>query len=292
VSAVKKAAEDLRHGFKIFTHDWRSPLQGGAPLKIKTFPHELRKVRLDTSDSECSSGWNYCGDLATAFRIAGLWPTGRPSHAMVFEASEDAIARGDKRRASGGVILSEATDAQVEDAIRTLSIPFGEHAEYMAQEQILWRKALGRPYHNQERVEEGLLVALKARGLEDWKLKNFAGADEAWAAWEAREAREAWAAWEAREAREARAAWEAWEAREAWEAWEAWEAREAWEAWAAWAAWEAREALTVTFASRKGWISVADALLTLGVRDSYLNGLEIAVPVGPKTLGYAMAEEA
>jgi hypothetical protein len=236
---------DIRHGFKVFTHDWRSPLQGGDPIKVKSFPHQLPTVELDTSSAECGPGWNFCGDAAVAFRIAGLWPTGRPSRLTVFEASEDAIARGDKRRASGGIILGEVTEAQVEDAIRTLSIPFGEHAEYVTQEQILWRKALARPYHNQERVEEGLLLALKTRGLEGWKLKIFSDEKAAWDAWDA------WAAWDAR---------------------------------------DARDALTVSFAARKGWTSIADTLLSLGVREAYLNGLEIAVPVATKTLGYAMTK--
>jgi hypothetical protein len=298
-----KAKADIRHGFKVFTHDWRSPLQGGDPIKVKSFPHALPTVKLDTSTAECGPGWNFCGDPATAFRIAGLWPTGRPSRLTVFEASEDAIARGDKRRASSGTILGEATEAQIEDAIRTLSIPFGEHAEYMAQEQILWRKALARPYRIQKRVEEGLLLALKTRGLEGWKLKIFSDekaardARDAWDAWAARDARaaraardarDAWDAWAARDARAARDAWDARAARAARAAWAARAARDAWDAWAAWGAWDA---LTVSFASRKGWISTADTSLSLGVREAYLNGLEVAVPVASKTLGYAMAEE-
>lgn len=53
---------------------------------------------------------------------------------------------------------------------------------------------------------------------------------------------------------------------------------------AAWAA------LTVNFASLNKWITQPSDLLTTGIRDAYLNGLEIAIPVAKDTLGFAMKE--
>jgi hypothetical protein len=56
---------------------------------------------------------------------------------------------------------------------------------------------------------------------------------------------------------------------------------------AAWAAWAA---LTLTYASANAWVKHPANLLTVGIRDAYRSGLEIAVPTGPDELGWAMAE--
>jgi hypothetical protein len=78
-------------------------------------------------------------------------------------------------------------------------------------------------------------------------------------------------------------AWEAWDARDAWEAWDA---RDAWNEWAAW---DARAALTVQYATLNKWTAHDDPmLLTAGLRDAYRHGLGVALPVGPRTLGWAI----
>ena len=80
-------------GFKIFTHDFRPPIQGGNPVWAPNLglPYELPTVRLDTSEAECAAGWNYVTDLAEGFRIAGLWSHGRAAAVFAVEPSADGI---------------------------------------------------------------------------------------------------------------------------------------------------------------------------------------------------------
>jgi len=46
--------------------------------------------------------------------------------------------------------------------------------------------------------------------------------------------------------------------------------------------------LTTFFAVKKGWISIPADRHTIGIRDAYAAGLEIAIPTGPSELGWAM----
>ena len=65
-------------GYKVTTHDYRPPIQGGDPLwDGKALPFTLPTVRVDEGGKECSYGWNFCADLPTALRIAGPWHNGR-----------------------------------------------------------------------------------------------------------------------------------------------------------------------------------------------------------------------
>lgn len=66
------------------------------------------------------------------------------------------------------------------------------------------------------------------------------------------------------------------------------QAERAWEAWAARAARAAQEALTYKFAALQHWLETDADLLTIGIRDAYSYGLEIALPSGPTELGWAM----
>ena len=43
---------DVRRGYKIFTADLCSPVQGGEPVWDGTLPFELPKVALDSSDAD------------------------------------------------------------------------------------------------------------------------------------------------------------------------------------------------------------------------------------------------
>ena len=107
---------DINKGFKIFTHDFRPPIQGGDPIWDGGTPFSLPTVSCDDSDRECSNGWNYVADLAIGFKIAGIWPTGRPSSCFVVEA-ENGIERGDKRRAASLHILRACTQQEIEEGI-------------------------------------------------------------------------------------------------------------------------------------------------------------------------------
>lgn len=72
--------------WKVLTHDWRPPIQGGDPLcDGTTWPVTLPEVGVDATDAGCGAGWNCVTDLAAGLRIAGLWPTGRPSRVVVAE---------------------------------------------------------------------------------------------------------------------------------------------------------------------------------------------------------------
>jgi hypothetical protein len=176
----------MKSGFKVLTHDHRPPIQGGDPVwDGETLPFELPTVTLNTSSDQCAAGWNYTGNLADALRVGGLWPRGRPAVCVVVEASDDAIERGNKRRCSQLTIVRRASEDEIAAAIADLSQEwFGEHAERMAQSQLDWFRALGRPEHDEQRVEADLQRALDARGLQ-WTLKRY---DNAWDAWDARDA--------------------------------------------------------------------------------------------------------
>ena len=253
-------------GWKVVTHDLRPPVQGGSPLWNGSLPLELDKVKLDTSEAECAAGWNFCDRLEDAFRIAGLWPTGRPSRAFLVEPLGEIVTRAKKARAESLRIVREATAAEIETALMEFSHQHLQaHATEMAREQMLWRQALARPQHDPAAVEDALLEALTGRDLK-WKLKKFESAGAAWDAWVA----------------------DAWAAGAASTAWGAGAARAAAAAWAAGDAWDAWTALIVYFASRQGWLSVEADLLTRGIRDAYFFGLEVAIPTGPSELGWAM----
>jgi len=58
-------------GYKVLTHDYRPPIQGGEPLLTANtpLPFTLPKIKLDESDNECGhSGWHYCEKPETALR--------------------------------------------------------------------------------------------------------------------------------------------------------------------------------------------------------------------------------
>lgn len=270
--------------WKLWTHDWRSPIQGGNPVWDGTLPHTLPTVDLDVSGRECGAGWNYVRDIETGWRIAGMWPTGRPARITLMEPDGSHIERMDKCRAAGGRIVRLATDEEVRDALLRFSTPFGELQAEIAAEQREWMQALARPYHDRQHVEAGLRAALSARELDGWALRPFKHARAAWDAWDAWDARDEWDACEARAEWDARAAWDAqvaWSARAA-------HARDAWVAWDAQDAWAARDALASWYAASRLWIDPAPDTLTIGIREAYAYGLDVAIPVDAGVLGYAM----
>src|SRR3990167_7326797 len=169
------AADAIDSGWKLLTHDWCSPLQGGPPLVTGPLPVTLPRVALDTGPADCAAGWHYCADIATAWQIAGMWPTGRPARVLAVQAVGEAIERGGKRRAASLTLLREATAAELTAAFAQRSAPFGIHAASMAAEQQAWHTALSRTGRDAAAVEGGLLSALAARGL-PWRLKRSATA--------------------------------------------------------------------------------------------------------------------
>ncbi len=269
----------IKTAYKVFTHDLCPPIQGGAAVWDGALPHTLPRVDLDRDNDECAAGWNACAKLHTALRIAGLWPNGRPSRAFRCE-TDDAVcvARGDKLRAETWTMTAECGVEEIADAIRIMSRPFGALADAMVVSQLAWREALAKPLRDVAVVERELAVALHCRGL-GWATRRF---DDARAAGAARAAWDAWDAWDAR------AAGDAWDARAAWAARDAWAAWDAWGAWAARDAWAAWAAMIVEFAARSKWTNHDPDLLTLGLREAYRHGLEIAIPTGPSELGWAM----
>lgn len=174
-------------GWKVFTHDLRPPVQGGEPVWDGTLPHVLPVVKVDRSAAACARGWNFARLPETAFRVAGLWPDGRPSRLFAVEA-EDTVEAGDKVRASSLSIVREATPEEVTAAISALSAVFAPHSEWMLTEQLEWRAALARPACDEAALAAGLSDALVARGLA-WQLRRF---DTTWDAWAARAAWDAW----------------------------------------------------------------------------------------------------
>src|SRR3989304_8323521 len=87
-------------GWKVLTHDYRPPVQGGKPVGDGTAGAVTAKVQLDRSADECGRGWNFTRRPETALRIAGLWPDGRPSRVIRGEGQGGGGVRGGQCRAA------------------------------------------------------------------------------------------------------------------------------------------------------------------------------------------------
>jgi len=175
-------------GWKVLTHDYRPPVQGGKPVWDGTAGAVTSKALVDRSEIECGRGWNFTVKPETALRIGGLWPDGRPSRLIRVEAQGEVVVRGDKCRAEQIIFGKEAGPAKVRSAVTALYGQFvEEHRTRMADSTMLWRAALARPVRDEEAVAAGIRAALTARGL-DWELVRF---PDAWAARAARDARAA-----------------------------------------------------------------------------------------------------
>src|SRR6202142_3315039 len=124
--------------WKVLTSDFRPPLQGGSALcDGTTWPVTLPEVPLDRSASECGvkGGWHFCHTIEAAFKIAGLWRTGRPNAVVLVDPHGDIIERADKLRASSLTLRRIATDEDLQVALSAFSAPFGNFQSVMSQEQ-------------------------------------------------------------------------------------------------------------------------------------------------------------
>lgn len=171
--------------YKIFTHDLRSPIQGGEPVWDGALPYTLPSVEVDTSNVECGAGWNGCRTPEDALQLGGLWPDGQPSRLFCMETDKPVFERGNKLRSSTWDVVNEITD--VRPHVRNLTercFPGSPHIDAITDEQMEWRLALSRPNKDEDAVIMGLQAAVSARGV-DWILEKYSSAWDAWAAWAA-----------------------------------------------------------------------------------------------------------
>lgn len=184
---------------------------------------------------------------------------------------------------------------------------FGRHTEAMAEEKRLWHEALRRPIWSQDRVEACLQQALLARRLSTWTLEEWGCPSDVWAAWDP------WSSWDDYDAAAISRGWLGAARHQSTVAmltemgWSPGaldytsDPLDAWPevcSWAPdvslgqvkrnWARLEMRDALMFTLAVRMGWIVDDQHKLTEGLREAYRHGLGVALPVGPKVLGWAM----
>ena len=277
-------------GWKLFTHDLRSPLRRGDPVWDGSYPYTLPEVELNRCNAEYGPGWHFCETLVGAIRVVGFCPDGWSSRAIAVEPKGDVVQQSATYRCSSLTLLHEATVDEWRVAIVELSAPLGAHAEVIASEQLAWREALARPLRDEAAVDAGLREALAARGLE-WQLHRY---QDAMAARIASDGTVAVAAWDAavksqaaaRAFQLAMAAWNLWNPRNPWNPWNAWAAASD-----VWFAWAAQAALTIQYAARMGWIACSPDRTTIGIRDAYRHGLAVALPCGPTELGWAMENQ-
>jgi hypothetical protein len=291
-------------GWKVFTSGKALSSPGAPSLWDGPMP-----VQLPVGPSGTARTWTFHLDLPSALRASSLWPSGRPSIAVRVTASAAGQGIG-CLTASRLRLVSEAHAGEISEAVQQLSQIFGEYHEEMVAEQLAWRAALARPEWSVGTIEDGLGAALDARGLDGWSLRRYESPNLVWSQW---------CGWGAEAPDEAMAARENWGTRLAFAARGRWFAirpaeSSEWKTWGpgatpgfeqrvdchspafaaslmqARAAFAADFALSVRLASLRRWIPEPKETLTVGIRDAYAHGLEVALPVAPRTLGWAAAE--
>jgi len=299
---------------------------GGQPILRESarLPITLPAVDLDTTADPYGAGYHYSPSLAGAARTSGFWPNGRPARCVSVVASEDAVecklssdcgkstlyeyphdlfARYDVkmriRRASALTIAAVCTDNEIRKAMREI-VYWSLTADELVEEQWAWYVALGRPSFEETKVVEGLHAALAHRQL-DWTLRRFERAEDAWAA---RAGELAWALLNGRTAHHDERPGPTWSGQLGGPSaglwlepieignftFNAWEAQwDRWDPWDVYVANQAKHALVGYISLSGGWFTdKTTANLSVGIRDAYYHGLAVAVPTGPRELGYAM----
>lgn len=140
----------LTRAYKVFTHAYRSPIQGGDPIWDGALPFTLPKVAVDESYLECAAGWNACVDEVTAVQISGIWRNGWPARLYAVETCEQVFKRGDKLRAATWDVVEERPIAPV---IQRLSKAFGPH------EQAMYAALMGWVHGAPDKYDVGMLQA-------------------------------------------------------------------------------------------------------------------------------------
>jgi len=266
----------VTRAFKVTTHDLRPPIQGGDPIWDGTVPFRLPRRRVDRGEEECAAGWNACWDLATALKIAGVWPGGWPCRAWRVETKASVVERGLKLRASTWTVIKECSEQEIETAIANMSVGlFESYAKEMTAEHLKWRSALARPQWDESAVRDGLMDAIMARGL-NWTLKKYESADSimnAYTDWEYRSARSYWKSWIYYRVQDYINIYEC-----VYRPIGELMSRPAW------------DSVIYHFKSLLGEVKYFGGhyKYTVGIRDAYTYGLLVAVPTEPGTLGYVM----
>lgn len=160
--------------YKGFTHDLRSPIQGGDPVWNGELPYALERVDVNRDPFVvCGAGWNACKTVEDVLAVSGFWPNGFALRVFEVEAVDEDITsvvttRVTKLRASTWTILRECTKEEIYTAIHILtgwshhvffrkdSSAFSNVFPGAAEEQVLWMEALSRPNHDIDRVRECL----------------------------------------------------------------------------------------------------------------------------------------
>jgi hypothetical protein len=140
---------DIRRGFRIYTHDWRSPTMGGPPILMEParLPITLPSIELDTTEAQHGAGYHYSASLAEAARASGFWPNGRRARCVSVIASDDTIERqlvmGYRpsnehatriRRASALTITALCAEAEIRAAMREI-VSWAGTAVQLVEEQ-------------------------------------------------------------------------------------------------------------------------------------------------------------
>lgn len=276
--------------YRLFTHDLRSPIQGGLPLFAGSVPHVLPAV-------SCLE-WFAWKTPREALQAGGLWPTGRPSRLFRLESEVPIRKSFDGLRASTWTIVEEIVG--LEEIVRELTVPWAHGLiDSLVAEQMAWRRALARPYAEAAKVEQGLHRALEIRGFSSWKLRRYPNVEAIWedALSEVPHAGDdSWGALDLVDA-----AKEKWSkshgiprsgASGLWVGWQEWEGVDFWDdieiSEAAGASYDAEAALNVWSAAKRGWLDCSPDVLTVGIRDAYEHGLASARPVATGVLGWSM----
>jgi hypothetical protein len=294
----------VKEGWKVLTHNGRLPAPGSPQVWDGTI-----RTGLPPDRQGARAGWSFQLELTSALRTSGLWPIGRPSVVVrVSVPVGQCYSHGETAYAPALLIERRATEEEVVSAIGDLSEMFNDYKHEMMNEQLAWRIALSRPTWDAATVASALREALCARSLGSWRLQRLASpalAWRAWAEWAAAASLEALTArddWGFRYALRAKREWFLKSVGATWKTWDPWTTTDAEyvsdatteqfqiDLCAARAAYSANFALTLGFASCQQWLELPPDLLTRGIRRAYEYGLGVALPISPRTLGWAMVE--
>ena len=231
-----------------------------------------------------------------ALRLGGLWPGGRPSMLYRLETEDEVTRVGEHAEAASWTVLAAIPPR---DHLASLTRELVDFEKEALSEQLEWRKALGRPNNDPAKVEQSLRLAMKRRGLKNWRLKRAPSSSwlrqqpvepSAMYTWSGHATISAWEAWD-READEdeaydkaRRVAWSLWYDPTPFDHEDAFNlggvevTPEVWDAWTA---------LVVFYTAEQGWLELPAQSFTAGIREAYEHGLALAKPLERGVLSWA-----